>query len=215
MLKFTLAITATLALLVAGCSDDDGSDATATQPAGATATTQASSTPPAVTPTTVGTSAPPVDGTIPAEGVGSTDPVTLKSDPDPMSGIAVLTDVRVGAHPEEGGWDRIVFEFDGERPGGMIEYVDSATQCGSGDTVDLPGEGTLEVRFDATQAHTEAGQPTVDPRVITGPGNVILESRQTCDFEGMVVWHIGVESEQRMNVRTLSNPSRIVIDIKQ
>jgi hypothetical protein len=170
---------------------------------------------PTAGPTSIGTSAPPVDGTVAPQNAGDTVAVTIKSNPDPISGAATLTDVRVGAHPENGGWDRIVFEFADVRPEGQVRYVESAAQCGSGDDVDLPGEATLLVSFVAANAHTEAGQPTVSKRQIVGPGNVILESRQVCDFEAHVDWAIGVKSKKNFKVTLLQNPTRVVIDVKQ
>jgi hypothetical protein len=143
-------------------------------------------------------------------------PVTLKSLPDPITGAALLTDVRVGAHPEEGGWDRIVFEFRDVRPEGDIRYIQGqAIGCGSGLPIPVQGQAILQVKFTPADAHNSAGQSTIRSNHITGPGNVILESRQTCDFEADVTWHIGLRSQQRFKVTTLSNPTRVVIDVKQ
>jgi hypothetical protein len=121
----------------------------------------------------------------------------------------------VGAHPEQGGWDRIVFEFADVLPPGEIKYVDSAAQCGSGAPVSIPGASAiLHVSFQTTNAHTEAGQPTT-PRQVNGPGNVIVQSQQNCDFEALVNWAVGVKAKQRFKVTRLTNPTRVVIDIKQ
>lgn len=220
MLKLTLVLPFLAAFALVACSgDDDAPAATPTLPAGATATAPAASTPSAsptraATVTTPATT-PPVDGTVAPEGFGGTDPVTVKSNPNPTTKVAILTDVRVGAHPELGGWDRIVFEFVDVLPQGDIRYVTSASGCGSGEPVLLPGTAILQVKFDAAAAHNDAGQSTIDANKITGPGNVILESVQTCDFEADVTWAIGVKSMQRFKVTTLSSPTRVVIDIKQ
>ena len=141
--------------------------------------------------------------------------MTIKSNPDPISGAALLRAVRVGAHPELGGWDRIVFEFADVLPAGEIKYVDSTSQCGSGAPVSIPGAAAiLEVTFQPANAHTEAGQATT-PRQITGPGGVIVQSQMHCDFEAHVNWAIGVKAKQRFKVTRLSSPTRLVIDIKQ
>jgi hypothetical protein len=155
-----------------------------------------------------------VDGTIAPQNPGNTDPVTVKANPDPPRGQAILRDVRLGVHPEEGGWDRIVFEFAGDLPPGRIEYVESAVGCGSGLPVPVRGAAVLSVRFDQTAAHTEAGQPTVARTSIAGPGATILEARQTCDFEGEVTWAVGVKGRQRFKVTLLDNPRRVVIDVR-
>jgi hypothetical protein len=129
--------------------------------------------------------------------------------------VGVLRDVRVGAHPEQGGWDRIVFEFADVLPPGEVKYVPSVVQCGSGNPVRLPGSAILQVSFTGADAHNEAGQPTVSRRQISGPGNVILESQQICDFEAEVAWAIGLKAQQRFKVTLLQNPTRVVVDVKQ
>lgn len=152
-----------------------------------------------------------------AAGFGGTDQVTVKSNPDPLpSGSGVLLrDVRLGVHPEAGGWDRIVFEFEENLPPGTIAYVRLASACGSGMPVTVAGDAILLVRFDQTAAHTDAGQPTIARRQIPGPGETILEARQVCDFEGVVEWAIGVKGRQRFTVTLLDAPRRVVIDVKQ
>jgi hypothetical protein len=187
-----------------GCTSDDGSPA-----ATATATR-----PPTAGATVTATTLPPVDGTVDPLGFGGTDPVVLKSNPDPISGAATLRAVRVGSHPEQGGWDRIVFEFADVRPAGQVRYAPQAVQCGSGMNVPLPGTAVLLVEFEPANAHTEAGQPTVINRTIGGPGRAILGATQICDFEAHVDWALGLVSQQRFKVTTLSNPTRVVIDIK-
>ena len=215
---FALALL-TSTLLVA-CSGDDTPDSTPTAAPSATApaatatrpapTATVAPTRPAATPT----SQAPVDGTVDPLGFGGVEPVTIKSNPDPISGAALLRDVRVGSHPEQGGWDRIVFEFADVRPPGEVRYVQQASQCGSGFPVVLPGTAMLLVAFQSANAHTDAGQPTVANREINGPGGVILQSRQICDFEAHVDWAIGLRSQQRFKVTLLTNPTRVVIDIK-
>jgi hypothetical protein len=157
----------------------------------------------------------PIDGTVAPENFGSTEPFTIKSNPDPAPGAATLVDVRIGAHPEQGGWDRIVFEFRDTLPAGEVRYVPDVAACGSGAPVTLPGRAVLAVRFTSTAAHSEAGQPTIKQTTLPGPGGVITEARQTCDFEGVVAWAIGVTGMQRYKVTLLDAPRRVVIDIKR
>jgi hypothetical protein len=206
-LRLAFALTA-LVTLTACTSDDNGS-----APPTSTAQAEATATRPA--PSATSTPAlPPVDGTVDPLGFGGTDPVVLKSNPDPISGAATLRAVRVGSHPEQGGWDRIVFEFADVRPAGEVRYVQQAADCGSGMVRQLPGTAILLVQFEATNAHTEAGQPTVMNRDIAGPGGVIQRAVQICDFEAHVDWALGLRSQQRFKVTTLFNPTRVVIDIK-
>lgn len=193
-----------LAFLLAACGDEDEAP-----PPSPTAVATATATP-----------FPPVDGTVPAQGTGGTDPVDIKSNPDPVSGAATLVDVRVGAHPEQGGWDRIVFEFKDVRPAGRVDYVSGVSGCGSGLPVALPGSAVLRVKFGATNAHDEQGRVTIKgqpgnvPPQVSGPGNAILQSKQSCDFEALVEWGVGVRARQPFRVFLLDNPTRVVIDVK-
>jgi hypothetical protein len=224
-----------ISLFALACNGDDDNEATATPIASVAAPTESpepestATTAPAASatsePTTAATATseptlPPTDGTVFPQNPGSTDAFDMKPLPDPAQGIYVLNDVRVGAHPESGGWDRIVFEFEpvdgfpGGHPGGIVEYVDEALQCGSGEPVDVEGEAILRVKLDATQAHDDNGNLTIDAIEIEGPGNSIIEAVSFCDFEGIVEWAIGVPAEQNFKVVFLQEPARIVIDIK-
>jgi hypothetical protein len=214
--------------IMLACDDGDEMPATNTPTAASTATPVTPATPAATarsaTPTSAVTPRPSaspsptpsrIDGTVAPQNFGSTDPVTVKSNPDPLRGTALLRDVRLGVHPEEGGWERIVFEFGDTLPPGTISYVPSVAACGSGAPVMVKGDAVLAVRFSQAAAHTDAGQPTLPRTTLEGAGNTILEARQTCDFEGEVAWAIGVKDRQRFKVTLLAEPRRVVIDIKQ
>jgi hypothetical protein len=214
---------AVLMIAVAAVGCDGGDDSAAVSPVSRTPTAvpAVAGTPDGTT--TAGPSATPspsagrVDGTVAAQGFGGTDPVTVKSNPDPLPqrGNVLLRDVRLGVHPEEGGWDRIVFEFEENLPPGSITYVPSACACGSGMPVPVAGAAILLVRFDQAAAHTDAGQPTIGQREMPGPGDTILAARQVCDFEGEVAWAIGIRDRQRFKVTLLDGPRRVVIDVKE
>jgi hypothetical protein len=145
---------------------------------------------------------------------GSTDSFVFPASPDPAGAPALLVDVRVGAHPEDGGFDRIVFEFeDGQRPSGIVGYKDDVAQCGSGMPVDPAGSHTLAVHFDFTNAHTGAGELSIPSTTVSGPGNSILESESTCDFEAVVEWAVGIDGEKPFTVTLLDSPNRVVVDV--
>ncbi|HLF71299.1 MAG TPA: hypothetical protein VI759_04035 [Dehalococcoidia bacterium] len=158
---------------------------------------------------------PPIDGTVAPQNAGDTVPFVIKSNPDPVSRVALLVDVRVGHHPEQGGWDRIVFEFKDVRPAGRVEYVDRSKvgSCASGELVPLKGNAALVVRFEATNAHDENGNLTVKTTV-AGPGFSIIESTELCDFEAEVQWAVGTSGKQNFKLTLLENPTRVVIDVK-
>lgn len=208
--------------LLAACGDDSD-DATPTTGATTTLTATTETVAPSQTGTAEATatgsaqpsSTAPSDGTVDPLGNGQQTPWDVKSDPDPDSEVAVLNDVRMGVHPELGGWERIVFEFQGDtRPAATIQYVDSASQCGSGEDTPIEGAAILEVSITGADAHDTDGAATV-PTTIDGPGSVIHGGTQTCDFEAHVTWDFGLDAKHNFKVTTLADPVRIVIDVKQ
>ena len=132
--------------------------------------------------------------------------------PRPDQTVVRLIDVRTGVHE---GFDRVVFEFDERVPGYHIEYIDQPVRkCGSGKVTPLAGDGWLEVRMYPAKAHTEEGQSTVANRERMPGLPVLSELELTCDFEAVVTWVFGVESPNRYQVRELSSPPRLVIDLR-
>lgn len=218
-----------LALMLAACGDDDDTtDPTATPtapanetPTGEPSTPEPTDEPSTPTPAPTGEPSPtpigPTDGVIDPLGAGGTEDWPLKPWPtDPATGVAVLKEVRIGVHPEEGGWERIVFEFEGDQvPGGVVGYVEEAIQCGSGETESLGGTAILGIQFEGAQAHDDGGNVTVNMLEFEGPGGAIVEGMQTCDFEAHVDWFLGMDEESRFKVSRLEGPARVVIDIKQ
>ena len=131
------------------------------------------------------------------------------------SRVATLREVRTASHPE---YDRIVYEFSGGLPGYHIEYVDRPVrQCGSGDTVPLPGDAWLSMRFEPANAHTEEGQPTVleRQREWSDAKANLKALKLICDFEAQTEWVAGVGYPGRYRVLELTGPARIAIDVKK
>ena len=114
------------------------------------------------------------------------------------------------------GFDRVVFEFNTPAtPGYHVSYIDKPVrQCASGQTVPVAGDAWLEVRMIPAQAHTDAGQPTIAQTNRTVNLTNLRQLVQTCDFEGHVTWVLGVGNPKRFRVVELTNPSRIVVDVK-
>ena len=204
-----------LALFTAACGGGGDDDATPTSMATPTTGTPGGTPSPTV-PAATSTATPPrADGTVAPENAGAKDPVVTKPIPDPLPALTLLKDVRMGVHPENGGWERIVFEFQGGVPIADVRYVPSDAQCGSGQPVTLAGAAVLRVSFSTAAAHTDAGQTTFGKQTVAGPGNTILEAKQSCDFEAVLAWAMGLKAQQNFKVTTLQNPSRVVIDVKQ
>lgn len=130
-----------------------------------------------------------------------------------MQGAATMTRVRAARHED---YDRAVFEFEGDSvPGYHIEYIDRPVRkCGSGDVVELMGDGWLEIRMQPARAHTEAGEATITERARLYDLPVLKEMELTCDFEAVTTWVLGVSSPNRYRVMELSSPARLVVDIR-
>jgi len=199
--------------VVAACKSTTPS---ATPTAATSASPFPSSSATVVAPTAVATGTPMADGTVDPLGAGQQTPWIVKSNPDPLSGIVTATALRMGLHPELGGWERIVFEFAGTAlPPATIQYVSGATACGSGQPVVVPGSAVLEVAITQAQAHDNQGNSTL-PQQMAGPGGTVINSgKSSCDFEGHVTWDFGLNGKHNFKVMTLTNPTRLVIDIKQ
>lgn len=120
-----------------------------------------------------------------------------------------LVDVRAATHP---GFDRVVFEFSGPLPDYNVQYVDELTQDGSGRTMRIAGQATLQLGFVNAAAHNGKGKPTVRKRTAYALPNVMTTVRAS-DFEGVVTYGIGLAERTPVKVFTLSAPSRVVVDI--
>ncbi len=125
---------------------------------------------------------------------------------------ATLVDVRTAAHAA---FDRLVFEFEGGVPAYSVERLDGpARECGSGRPVDVAAPAGLRVRFQATSAHTDAGQPTVGNRSRQPALDRLRTLRMTCDFEGVVAWAAGLAAAPKVRILQLSSPPRLVVDVR-
>ena len=132
--------------------------------------------------------------------------------PRPGSPAATLVAVRTGSHS---GFDRVVFQFDKRIPGYHTEYIDRPVRkCGSGNVTPIAGDGWLEVRMSPARAHTEDGGSTVAERERMPNLPVVAELELTCDFEAVVTWVLGVESPNRYRIHELTDPPRLVVDVR-
>ncbi|MRG94129.1 AMIN-like domain-containing (lipo)protein [Polyangium spumosum] len=124
-----------------------------------------------------------------------------------------LRSVRSARHA---GFDRVVFEFSGHAlPGYRIEYIDKPVRrCGTGDVVEMAGQGWLKVRMTPARAHDEAGRPTVGSSPERPKLPVLLELSPTCDFEGELSFVLGVAKPNRYRVLELREPPRLVVDVR-
>ena len=148
--------------------------------------------------------------TSPEQFAGTAGIVEIKrSDIPPV----LLKAIRTGRHMN---FDRVVFEFEGNQvPGYHIEYVDKPVRnCGPGEVVQVSGYGFLFVQMIPAQAHTDDGEATIKERAFAPNLPIIKELKVLCDFEADVQWILGLSSPNRYRVLELSNPARLVIDIR-
>ncbi len=192
-----------------------------------------------VTPTpTAGTATPPVRTSAPATTPAATAlPTATPAPPSASPGAtpaaacptrtggsdadrALLTAVRVARRE---GYDRVVYEFGPSTgPGtfGVPPYtIDLARSLSgpSGQPVTVDGNALLSVRFRNTDAHDDQGRQTIgdaDIRAsdIAPAPALVREVRLVEDFEGTVIWGIGLDRLVCPTVITLTGPVRVVLD---
>ena len=130
---------------------------------------------------------------------------------------ATLRDVRTS---RSAGYERVVFDFGaGPLPGYHVRYlVPPAQECGSGAEVVLGGSSVLSIRFESAQAHDEADggamRATVTSRDRALGYPMIRQLRLVCDFEGSLVWVLGLTAQRRYRLLRLENPARLALDIE-
>jgi hypothetical protein len=126
---------------------------------------------------------------------------------------ALLLAVRTA---EQGTFDRITFEFQGELPGYSVQYVEPPIIAdASGLEVDIDGSGFIQIRMEPAAGH----DPDTGDETYTGPLELkpdlpsLLEAERTGDFEAVLTWVLGLSEEADFRVTTLEGPPRLVIDV--
>jgi hypothetical protein len=124
----------------------------------------------------------------------------------------VLTAIRAAHHP---GFDRLVFQFRGRVPAQRkATYVKHVVADGSGLPVRIVGDAKLLVRFSPANGHNNQGTITYGParRTYALPG--VIQVVNAGDFEAVLSFGVGVSRQAPFHMFTLTNPSRVVIDLK-
>jgi len=123
---------------------------------------------------------------------------------------ARLVAVRAAHHP---GYDRIVFEFSGPAPSRQhVRYVNRLIADPSGRPIPIAGRAILAASFFPATARGAAASVTAPGRVAFALPNVMTVVRAG-DFESVLSYGIGLAKRTTFHVFTLTNPSRVVIDI--
>lgn len=138
------------------------------------------------------------------------------------AGDGLLVDVRVAEH---NGYDRIVFEYAQDTrssvislangvPGYRVEYVESATECGSGFPVTSDGQVMLQVHLPGSYIYDpETGEATVDDLDLSPNLQSIVSVEEICGFEGHSTWILGLRAGHPFRIQEIAEPPRLVIDI--
>ena len=112
------------------------------------------------------------------------------------------------------GADRMVIEFeeDAPLPSHRVEsFLEPLPHCAGGDTVRSEGPGLLRVRFSEVASDSATASP---PFEADGMGNV-TSVHLTCLQESVVEWVLDVETATAYRVLHLSDPTRLVVDVRQ
>lgn len=113
-------------------------------------------------------------------------------------------------------YDRFIVRFSVGNPSYRVRYVNQVIQDGSGDSVTLEGTHFLNIRFFSARAHTEnSGASVGGPKVRTPRFASLRQMKLVGDFEGVVTYALGIQGEKRFRVFRLTNPARLVVDIKR
>ncbi len=215
----TAALFALTAMVVAACTPTETvrispSPSAVATTAAATATLRPSA--PTAAPT-ASASPTPSPSARPATSPGSTPPVACAAQTGGSDANRVLlTAVRIAHNP---GFDRLVFEFSPTDRGvgsyGIPPFtidVASSFSGPSGQPVTVDGNAHLRVRFQNTDAHTNAGAQTLTTTDLKPTTPLLKEARLVEDFEAVVVWGLGLDRLACPSVLTLSGPARVVLD---
>lgn len=136
-----------------------------------------------------------------------------------VDAVALLTAVRLGRHEA---YDRIVFQFRNGTPGYRVVYVEPPIrESGSGRRVDVPGDAYLQITMEPASGYDSTGQ---GEETYTGPqridaqrraGTVLIEELvRTGDFEAVLTWVAGLDSQVPFRVQAFDEPARIVVDVR-
>jgi hypothetical protein len=200
------AITALSVLASVACSSDKGTNNATGTPAG----TQPNATQPPGTVVATPTALVSIVTVTPQNQAFGRQPV---NQPGELTGTSTAT-VTLAQANESDGYDRMTFQLDGI-PGFQVQYVQAPiTSCASGATEQIQGQAFLQIRLSPAQEHDSSGNSTVAATDLAAGLPAILEAKQTCDFEGVVTWVLGLTSE--LDFRTFSVGGGIlVVDVKQ
>lgn len=115
-----------------------------------------------------------------------------------IAGNAVLRKVATTSINQH---DQVLFIFDGHPPGFNAEYMQVPLMLSaSGEETKVKGTAFLALRLLPAQAHDEAGRLTVNPTEGLKGKRVVVEIKRVEDFEGQVIYVIGLREKRPFTV---------------
>lgn len=128
-----------------------------------------------------------------------------RSSGGPTAGGGTLAEVRIGSLS---GFERVVFDFAaGTLPQYTVEQAASFV-APSGQTVPVQGNTHVAIRFNGAGGMGSYRGPTS-----FRPASTLLrEVKLVEDFEGVLVWGVGLERVSCPRILVLSSPTRLVVD---
>ena len=199
-------------LLLGACAPGAPTDvpqSAAASPSGSPSPTASANA--SATPETTPTSEPGLDATKPINAdnwMSSVEGLPPVRSDDPAKALA-LTGIRAATHE---GFTRVVLEFSGEGTPGVwrAAWKDEAVEQGRGLPIQVEGEAVLDLVIDGTpMTATESPYPS---GTHTRAGDVDVVSDGTFEDNTHVV--IGAPTSRQFQIGFLSNPVRMVIDIR-
>ncbi|MQA62080.1 MAG: hypothetical protein GEU86_11385 [Actinophytocola sp.] len=123
-----------------------------------------------------------------------------------------MTGIRTGLHS---GFDRIVLDMSGHRPGVSARWGDELRQDGSGSVVWLTGEHFVTVRVNPAAAHDDRGRSIYlgAKKFRTRDLRNVMAVALVGDFEAVLSIGLGTRKKTWVRTFTLGSPTRVVIDV--
>lgn len=207
-----LAASAAASLLLLGAcapgAPTDAPQSAAATPSGSSPTASAIAS---AAPETTPTSEPGLDATKPINSdnwMSSVEGLPPVRSDDPAKALA-LTGIRAATHE---GFTRVVLEFSGKGTPGVwrAAWTDEAVEQGRGLPIDVEGEAVLDLVIDGTPM--TASNTPYPSGTHTRAGDLDVVSDGTFEDNTHVV--IGSPTTRQFQIGFLSNPVRMVIDIR-
>ena len=205
-----LAASAAVSLLLLGaCAPRTPTDAP--QSAGASSSASSPAASASTAPETTPTPEPGLDATKPINAdnwMSSVEGLPPVRSDDPTKALA-LTGIRAATHE---GFTRVVLEFSGEGTPGVwsAAWTDEAVEQGRGLPIQVEGEAVLDLVIDGTPM--TASENPYPSGMHTRAGDLDVVSDGTFEDNTHVV--IGAPAARQFQIGFLSNPVRMVIDVR-